>query len=128
MEPIIQSIRQELAAASQIKENLKDGNNLITSVVRSLSRKVFKQVKHLNKREIFNLCEQLLESGDWPERTIAFDWAFRCEKLYEASDFTRFETWLASYVHNWGSCDNFCTHAFGSLILQYPECIPEIMK
>jgi hypothetical protein len=39
MEPIIQQIRQELVDASQIQSNLKDGKHLITSVVRSLSRK-----------------------------------------------------------------------------------------
>lgn len=125
---VVQQIRQELEEAAQLEENLKADGWLATSVVRRISSKCFRQVKGWDKSQVFDLCEILLESRNWPERAIAFDWAFRCRKQYEAADFETFERWLNTYVDGWGSCDNFCTHAFGSLILRYPALIPSVMK
>jgi 3-methyladenine DNA glycosylase AlkD len=68
----------------------------------------------------------MLESGDWQERAIAFQWAYRVRKGYETGDYPRFERWLARYVTGWGSCDDFCTHAFGHFIFAFPEHIPTV--
>ena len=57
---------------------------------------------------------------------IAFDWAFRVRKQYTAQDFDRFESWLEKHVHGWGSCDDFCTHAFGHLIYAFPENVVNV--
>ena len=128
MEEVIQQIRQELEEASRIEDNIKDGGWLAVPVVRGISGKYFGKVKHLDKDQVFGLCEILLESGSGPERLIAFDWTFRYRRHYEKADFETFEKWLNKYVDGWGSCDDFCTHAFGSLIRQYPEHIPNVMK
>jgi 3-methyladenine DNA glycosylase AlkD len=128
MEHIIQQIRQELEEAAHIDSNINDSGWLITSVVRAISKKSFNKVKHIDKSQLFDLCEILLESGVWTERVIAFDWAFQWRKHFEKTDFERFEQWLTNYVHDWGSCDDFCTHAFGSLICQYPECLTNVMR
>jgi len=69
----------------------------------------------------------LLSSRSWEERTIAFDWAYRCKKSYEEADFARFESWLREYVTDWGGCDDFCTHAFGRLIFQYPVLFSQVV-
>jgi 3-methyladenine DNA glycosylase AlkD len=128
MERILDTIRQELEKVAQLEENLKPDGSLVTSVVRRISSQRFREVKHLDRERLFALCEELLESRNWPERVVAFDWAFRCRKRFEESDFATFERWLNAYVDGWGSCDNFCTHAFGSLILQYPALIPDVME
>jgi hypothetical protein len=128
MRKVLETITQGLEAAAQLEENLKPDGPLATSVVRCISSQRFREVKHLDKARLFALCEDLLESRNWPERAIAFDWAFRCRKRFEESDFATFERWLNAYVDCWGSCDNFCTHAFGSLILQYPALIPGVLK
>lgn len=122
---IIQDIRQAIRAAEQDRNNLK-GNELITSVVRQIAKDHFSQIKMRPKDEVFALCETLLESGDWRERVIAFQWAFRIRRQLAASDFGRFESWLKKYVDGWGSCDDFCTHAFGHLIYAFPEHIPNV--
>ncbi|MFH1711617.1 MAG: DNA alkylation repair protein, partial [Patescibacteria group bacterium] len=31
-------------------------------------------------------------------------------------------------IDNWGKCDDFCTHAFGYLFMQYPEKISNTKK
>jgi 3-methyladenine DNA glycosylase AlkD len=128
MERVLETTTQELEAAAQLEENLKPDGSLVTSVVRRISSQRFREVKLVGKERLFDLCEDLLESRNWPERAIAFDWAFRFRKQYRAADFATFERWLNAYVDGWGSCDNFCTHAFGSLILQYPALIPNVMK
>jgi len=125
MTEIIVDIHQSLQAAKQDKNNRK-GKSLITAAVRQIARDHFQQVKNMSKDEIFALCEQMLEMGTWEEKTIAFQWAFRIRRQYEMSDFPRFEHWLDLYVDGWGSCDDFCSHAFGHLIFAFPEHIPSV--
>ena len=62
-----------------------------TPIVRSLSSEFFQKIKKKQKKEIFHLASELLESGYSEERTIAFDWAFRLRKKYEKSDFQLLE-------------------------------------
>ena len=127
-EKVIQQIQQALKEAARSEENTKGGGRITTPVVRHISGQRFREVKHLDKARLLALCEDMLELRNWPERAIAFDWAFRFRKRFEESDFATFERWLNAYVDGWGSCDNFCTHAFGSLILQYPALIPGVVE
>jgi 3-methyladenine DNA glycosylase AlkD len=122
---IIQNIQQAIRKAEQDKSNLKS-DSLITAVVRQIAKDNFQQIKTSPKDDIFTICEELLESGDWQKRVIAFQWVFRIRRQYAASDFERFESWLGKYVEGWGSCDDFCTHAFGHLIYAFPEHIPSV--
>ena len=101
---------------------------LRTPVTRKISSRFFAQIKRKPKEEILELCETLLKSGYSEERTIAFDWAFRLKKQYTRDDFSLFESWLKTYVTGWGSCDDFCTHAFGVYIYQFPEYVKDVKK
>jgi len=126
MDTSIQDIRRAIREAKQDTNNLK-GKSLITSVVRKIAGEQFQYIKGQPKEAIFDFCEELLETNHWEERTIAFEWAFRVRKQYTADDFERFEVWLERHVDGWGSCDDFCTHAFGYLIYTFPEHIPNVM-
>lgn len=99
-----------------------------TPMVRKISAKYFKAIRDCSKREILNLCKELLESRYSEERGIAFDWAYRLKEQYEQSDFKLFKTWLEKYIHSWGSCDGLCTTALGEFILQFPEFISDVRK
>jgi 3-methyladenine DNA glycosylase AlkD len=123
---IIQDVRQAILDAKHNPHNLKSDHILITAAVRAVARQKFHLVKSLQKDQILEICEVLLESGDWQERTIAFQWSFQIRRAYETSDFKRFEGWLAHYVSGWGSCDDFCTHAFGYFIYSYPKHISTV--
>jgi len=70
---------------------------------------------------VFSLGEKLLEQRSWPMKVLAFDFAYRVRRQYNQADFAVFQRWLEEYVRGWGDCDDFCTHAFGELICQYPE-------
>ncbi len=99
-----------------------------TERVRKIATKYYKKIDSGSKKEIFSLCEDLLELRNSEERTIAFQWAFQLKKQYEPADFNIFESWLKKYVTGWGSCDDLCTHALGCLIYRFPELVPKIKK
>ena len=115
---VLQELRQEFG-----QHNASD---VRVPVVRKISAEYFTMVRKKSRDEIFQLCEDLLKSGNWMERAVAFDWAFRLRKQYEKTDYHLFESWLNRHVDGWGSCDNFCTHAFGAFILQFPEFLPKL--
>jgi len=130
MNNVIIKIRKELKANVDLKYK-KGSENFFNEpikiygvrapIVRKISCGNFAIVKHLSKDEIFEFCEKLLQSNYNEEAAIAFAWAKKMEKQFEKNDFKLFEKWVRKYVTNWAMCDDFCTHAFGSLILQYPQ-------
>lgn len=127
---MINEIRKELKkhASAQTRESAQRFfkgelklHGVKTPVVRKIARDHFP--KDLSKKELFALCERLLESRMAEETTIAFQWAFRIKKHYDPADFARFERWVKKYVTNWAYCDDFCTHAFGYLLTAYPQLV-----
>ncbi len=134
---VVQEIREELSQNTDheyydsVRKFFKEKVTFYgvrTSVVRKISAHYFSQIRKKPKEELFELCESLLQSGSTEERTIAFDWAFRIKKGYAPLDFSTFESWLKTYVKNWGSCDDLCTHALGEFIFQFPKFIAEVKK
>jgi len=133
---IISEIRHELKRLAKNPDNVKDYSRfhkdgkkhigLASKITRKLYAEKFKKVKHLDKKQIFDLCEKLLKYRDGSCRGMAFDWAFRIRKQYTKEDFAIFEKWLDKYVNTWGSCDDLCTHVFGYYLFVFPEFIPKI--
>lgn len=97
------------------------------NTVRKIGDDFFKKLKKDNKKVILGMCEELLQSMYSEEKTIAFAWAYRIQSLYAPGDFRSFEHWLKKYVTNWGSCDDFCRHAFGAFIYRYPQFLPRVL-
>lgn len=91
-----------------------------------IAKKYYTKINHLTKQEIFALCEELLKSGYNQEIKIALNWTYRLKKQFTKSDFYIFENWLKKYITNWGSDDDFCTHALGFFIFQFPKFLPQI--
>ena len=86
---------------------------------RKVAKKYFKKIKELEKKEVFEICERLLQ-GYGEEATVAFSWIYGIREKYEKKDFKIFERWVKKYVDNWGKCDDFCTHAVGYLVYSQP--------
>lgn len=137
MQEILEKIRKEL------KENIdleykKGSENFYkepidlygvrTGIVRKIAKKYWKEMKDLDKKEVFSLCEKLLKSNYLEESIIAFAWARKRKNEFEKSDFTTFENWLKKYVNTWSKCDDFCTHAFSELIFEFPELLLKTEK
>lgn len=108
MKKILQKVREEL------KENIdleyKKGSERFfkepielygvrAGIVRKIAGKYYKEIKNLNKKEIFNLCEEPLKSNYLEESTIAFAWARNKKDEFKKLDFIIFENWLKNYVN-----------------------------
>lgn len=99
-----------------------------TVVGNQISKKYFDKIKHLTKKEIFKLCDNLFSSGYMEESFIACNWAHNLNENYEEKDFLLFEKWLKNHVSNWATCDTLCNHTIGSFIEKYPSYIKELKK
>lgn len=124
MNDIVLKARQEidlLTKAYTGENHIKTGN------IRAVSSKLFLSLKDKSIDAVIPLCDKLLEEHNWPMNVTAFDWAYRMKKQYRLDTFDIFEAWLAKYVSGWGSCDDFCTHAFGELLCQHTEFVERVI-
>lgn len=115
----------------QAKKELSDkskAQGLKTKEIRTLSARLFRNVKTESIDTVFGLCQDFLEDHSWEMGIIAFDWAYRMRGQYSKETFDIFESWLLDYVRGWGDCDDFCTHAVGELLCQFPDLFDRLIK
>lgn len=137
MENILDKIREELQnnidektlASSQnfFKEKIKS-YGVKTPAVSKISKEFYKLIDHKPKSEIFDLCENLMQSGYLEESFIACHWSWFVHKKYEPEDFQVFEKWISEYVNNWATCDTLCNHTVGEFISMYPEYLSNLKE
>ena len=99
-----------------------------TAIVSKIGKEYYKLIKNRKKEEIFNLCEELWQSGFIEESIIACNWSYYLHKDYEPEDFKVFENWVDSYVNNWASCDTLCNHTLGEFLEKFPDYLTELKK
>lgn len=122
------SRKYRINAQRFFKEKLDQPWMLKGAVFKQLSNDIWQTIKDRPKKEIFELCEELLDTDLEARIGLAFDFAFRCRKDFQKSDFARFERWAKKHLTNWGTVDNLCCRALGYLILSCPELIPRTKK
>ncbi len=135
MENIIDQVRIELRknidektqTTNQhfFKEKIKSYGVKVPAVNR-ISKEYFKRIDFKSKTEIFDLCEQLWQSGFIEESFIECHWSYFIHKMYEPGDFQLFEKWISEYVDNWASCDTLCNHTIGEFMEMYPEKVAKL--
>lgn len=96
--------------------------------VKTLIKKYKKQVLALSKKEIFELCEELLKTNYLEEAGLACAFTASISKQFIPTDFKILEKWINLYITNWAACDTLCNHTVGDFIMLYPEFIPELKK
>jgi 3-methyladenine DNA glycosylase AlkD len=99
-----------------------------SAAVGKIAKDRFKEIKDLNKKEIFELCEELFKSGYCEESFIASNWSYKCSREFKPSDFKIFVRWVDKYIDNWAKCDTFCTSNMGEFIDMYPKYIEDLKK
>ncbi len=109
-------------------EGLKEKGVIRTGDVRKVAATEYKKLKNRSTEDVFELCEHLLDKGDWALKVIAFEFAHRRKAHYGPGTFDRFESWLFKYVRDWGDCDDFCTHAFGDLLAMNPQLAKRVSR
>jgi len=124
---LVQSIDEKTRDSAQrfFKEEVKF-HGVKSAIVRKIATKYFREINGRDKKEIFGLCENLLETNYGEEAFIAFEWAYSLRRKYEQEDFQVFERWVSEYVDNWAKCDTLCNHTLGTFIEMYPEYIKNL--
>ncbi|MCF8295437.1 MAG: DNA alkylation repair protein [Bacteroidales bacterium] len=89
--------------------------------VENLGKESFREIKSLGKEAIFAISEELWKSGMMEETFLACRFTYSYKKDFAASDIALFETWIDSYIDNWASCDTFCNHTIGEMLMLFPE-------
>jgi 3-methyladenine DNA glycosylase AlkD len=97
-----------------------------TATVNKLAKSLFKEIKHLSKPEIFNLCDELWKSSYLEEAVIACNWSEKLSPQFLPEDINKFEKWIKLYVSNWASCDTLCNHTVGNFIQLFPQHIERL--
>lgn len=139
MNKIIQDVREALKdsidpkALASSDRYFKPGEaakvyGISMATVGKIAKESFQEVKTLPKQKIFDLCEELWQSGYLEESVIACHWAESLHKQYEPVDFKTFEHWVHDYLRNWADCDTLCNHTVGNFIMMYPDYITELKK
>ncbi len=137
MNPTIQKIRESL------KENIDNKTQksfqrffkeevkyygVKVATVRKIANKFWKEIKTLEKLNIFNLCELLFSSDYCEEAFIVAFWLPKIADEFELDDWIVFKNWIEKYVNNWAKCDGFCNHTMGSFLVKYPAFIEELKE
>ncbi|NTV30417.1 DNA alkylation repair protein [candidate division WWE3 bacterium] len=99
-----------------------------SSILKKVSTQYFNEIKQLQKKHIFDICEQLWKSEMLEEQIIACNWSYHVNTSYSKDDIEVFEKWLNTYVSNWATCDTFCNHSVGTVVEMYPDLIERVIK
>ncbi|MDG6251175.1 DNA alkylation repair protein [Methanocalculus sp.] len=99
-----------------------------TAEVAKIARSHLPALKTLGRDEVFSLCEDLFSSGYLEESFIASKWLPHFSDRFEPADLVIFEDWIERYVTNWATCDTFCNHTVGDLLVQYPDCTKRLYR
>ncbi len=137
MTQIIKQIRQELKKNSDVhtastgqkffKEKVKI-HGVKTAVVTKIAKAFDRDILAMDKKEVFELCEELWRSGYLEESFIACHFSYRIRKNFAPADFKIFAKWVNDYVSNWASCDTFCNHTIGTLVEMYPKHLENLKQ
>ena len=132
---ILTNIRKELKKNSEkkTKESFKRFfkeevvlYGVKSAIVSKIAKKYFQEIKELNKKELFLICEELLKSNYCEEAYVVSNWLPKRIDLLEKKDIKIFKKWIDLYINNWAKCDGFCNHTIGDLLEKFPEILPEI--
>ncbi|NNM67242.1 MAG: DNA alkylation repair protein, partial [Spirochaetales bacterium] len=108
------------------KEEIR-GHGVKKDRVRALAKASFAaSLKTASVQEVFELCEELWQSGMIEEGFAACEWAFALRRKMEPEDFDRLEHWVKTYVSNWAVCDELCVRVVGSFLEKFPEFVTRL--
>jgi len=64
--------------------------------------------KDLSTNDFVALCEELLKSGKWEEKTSAVNFMSRLRQNYTKTLFKKMGEWFEKYIDDWATCDVAC--------------------
>ena len=99
-----------------------------TAEVTRIAKEFWKKIAEREKEEIFHLSEELFRSGYLEEAFIVCTWLPMLKDRFEPADMKIFEAWIGRYITNWATCDTFCNHTVGDLLMQYSDCTEYLIR
>ncbi|MCL2560875.1 MAG: DNA alkylation repair protein [Rikenellaceae bacterium] len=132
MNETVKSVQRELAESAEERNVIvsaryyKKGEEATVRGVKMvevtrLAKTFLHEIKEMPKAEVFEMCEQLWQSGYLEDALVACMWSEAQHKRYASEDMDTFERLLDTYVRNWGDCDTLCNHTIGPLLIMYPK-------
>lgn len=137
MHTVIENLRDEFrkvadekfkAASQRYFKEAVEVYGIRSAQVTELSKRYYEEVKGLPKSEVFELCEELWQSGIMEESFVACNWSYRQKKYYKPEDFELFKGWVERYVTNWAACDTLFNHNMGDVIMKYPVFLNNLIE
>ena len=135
MNSIIEKVSNQLIETGN-EENRQSGQRYFKEEIKlrgvksaditRISKSLYTEICHLSKKEIFEICTQLWQTGYFEEGIVACEWSYKLRKQYEPDDFETFERWIANYISNWATCDTFCNHTVGDFLMMYPDFLEKL--
>lgn len=118
----VSEAKTRLSSQRYFKETIRC-HGVRSAVTERIGKEFYQTARHLSKSEVFDLCEQLWQTGYLEEAFIACNWSYYLHKQYKPEDFAVFEKWVDRHVTNWATCDTLCNHSVGTLVEMYPELL-----
>ena len=136
MESLVQNLQNDLKSQATEQNRISGERYFKESVklygvkatqVQAIAKKYYgSHIKKMDKTQLLKLCEQLWQSGYMEETFVACHWTEKFTKQFTPEDFLILEKWVMNYINNWASCDTFCNHTIGDLLMMYPQLIERV--
>jgi len=97
-----------------------------TPIVRKIANKYFKEIKKLNKKELFEIAEILFKSGYNEETIVATQWLVNSLEKITDKDFPVLAKWIEKHLNNWSKIDDYFTHVINPIITKYPSLMKNL--
>lgn len=122
MGALILRIREDLEShvEQSYRISFRDRFGVRTPVVRDIADRYYGEIRSSIPTDRLRHCVQLLETGIYEMRILAFRWANRTLRDLSALDVGIPVSWIERYVTDWSDCDDLCMQVIGSLFLRYP--------
>lgn len=134
---VVDAIRNQLNSAADEKLKISSQRYFKEEVkvygiraaeVSRMAKESFNALDDKSKTSVFSCCELFWKSGMLEETFIACNWAYAVRKQFTEADITIFEAWIDKYITNWASCDTFCNHTLGEIMVRFPELTSYLQK
>ena len=99
-----------------------------TPTIHQIAGKHYKEIKGFSLDQRLEVCQQLLTTGIYEHKIMAFRWANLSRKDYSEKHLEVFAHWLDTYVDDWIDCDDLCIHVIGEFFVKYPERAGEVLR
>lgn len=104
----------------RFKMNVDSFLGVRTPVIRTLADQYYQEVKPNSPSERLMRCSDLLETGIYEFRILAFRWAHNTIKELSATDVDTTVSWIERNVTDWSDCDDLSMQVIGILFLRFP--------